>query len=293
MNYFNKFPLINYNGHLAVNLLTRAQLSDQTRAQRSVFYPYTIKDYDRVDNLSENYYDSPEYSWLIWMTNDMIDPYYDYPLSDEDFDAYVTDKYTSIALANRKIKYYRTKWANEEGVISVSQYNGLNDSFKKYFNPVVDVNYGITGYSRRKADITVNTNKTVQITFTSATGTFIAGEEIYRSSNTSIYAECLHPAVPVADVGTTKYISIQHVVGAFDAGNVIVGKQSGATATIATATTVLGSETLASTEADYWEAVSCYDFEYELNQRKKQIKLLDSRYRNTIEAELQRTMDTQ
>ena len=291
MNYFNKFPLINYNGHLAVNLLTRAQLSDQTRAQRSVFYPYTIKDYDRVDNLSENYYDSPEYSWLIWMTNDMIDPYYDYPLSDEDFDAYITDKYTSIALANRKIKYYRTKWANEEGVISVSQYNGLNNSFKKYFNPVVDVNYGITGYSRRKADITVNTNKTVQLTFSSTTGTFIAGEEVYRSGNTAVYAECLHPAVLVADVGTTKYISIQHVVGAFAAGNVIVGKQSGATATIATATTV--TETLASTEADYWEAVSCYDFEYELNQRKKQIKLLDSRYRNTIEAELQRTMDTQ
>ncbi len=291
MNYFNKFPLINYNGHLAVNLLTRAQLSDQTRAQRSVFYPYTIKDYDRVDNLSENYYDSPEYSWLIWMTNDMIDPYYDYPLSDEDFDAYVTDKYTSIALANRKIKYYRTKWANEEGVISVSQYNSLNNSFKKYFNPVVDVNYGITGYSRRKADITVNTNKTVQLTFSSTTGTFIAGEEVYRSGNTAVYAECLHPAVLVADVGTTKYISIQHVVGAFGAGNVIVGKQSGATATIATATTV--TETLASTEADYWEAVSCYDFEYELNQRKKQIKLLDSRYRNTIEAELQRTMDTQ
>lgn len=291
MNYFNKFPLINYNGHLAVNLLTRAQLSDQTRAQRSVFYPYTIKDYDRVDNLSENYYDSPEYSWLIWMTNDMIDPYYDYPLSDEDFDAYVTDKYTSIALANRKIKYYRTKWANEEGVISVSQYNSLNNSFKKYFNPVVDVNYGITGYSRRKADITVNTNKTVQLTFSSTTGTFIAGEEVYRSGNTAVYAECLHPAVLVADVGTTKYISIQHVVGAFGAGNVIVGKQSGATATIATATTV--SQTLASTEPDYWEAVSCYDFEYELNQRKKQIKLLDSRYRNTIEAELQRTMDTQ
>jgi len=291
MNYFNKFPLINYNGHLAVNLLTRAQLSDQTRAQRSVFYPYTIKDYDRVDNLSENYYDSPEYSWLIWMTNDMIDPYYDYPLSDEDFDAYVTDKYTSIALANRKIKYYRTKWANEEGVISVSQYNSLNNSFKKYFNPVVDVNYGITGYSRRKADITVNTNKTVQLTFSSTTGTFIAGEEVYRSGNTAVYAECLHPAVLVADVGTTKYISIQHVVGAFGAGNVIVGKQSNATATIATATTV--SQTLASTEPDYWEAVSCYDFEYELNQRKKQIKLLDSRYRNTIEAELQRTMDTQ
>lgn len=289
MNYFNKFPIINYNGHLAVNLLTRAQLSEQTRSQRSIFYPYTIRDYDRADNLSENYYDSPEYSWLIWMTNDIVDPYYDYPLSDDDFDVYVTDKYGSIAQANRKIKYYRTKWANEEGVISISAFNALTSGFKKYYSPVTDENYTVTGYTRRKADVIVNTNKVVQLTLNSIVGTFVEGEEIYKLGNTAIYSECLHPATAVSDVGTAKFISVQHMVGAFAASDTIVGKTSSAVATVTSASTV--SETLASTEADYWETVTCYDFEQELNQKKKQIKLLDSRYRNTVEAELQRTME--
>lgn len=292
MNYFNKFPLINYGGHLAVNLLTRAQLSDQTRAQRSIFYPYTIRDYDRADNLSDNYYDSPEYTWLIWMTNDMIDPYYDYPLSDDDFDAYVTDKYGSIAQANRKIKYYRTKWVNEEGTLSISQFNSLDSRYKKYYDPLTDDNYGITGYARRKADVIVNTNKVIQILIAGpAVGEFLKGEEIYKQGDNSVYGECTHGIQYPAPATESVYVGIQHMVGAFQVGDVMVGKTSGAYATIVQVNLI--SETLASTEADYWEAVTCYDYEQELNQKKKEIKLLDSRYRNTVEAELQRTMDTQ
>jgi len=292
MNYFNKFPLINYNGHMAVNLLTRAQLSDQTREQRSIFYPYTIRDYDRADNLSENYYDSPEYTWLIWMTNDMIDPYYDYPLSDDDFDVYVTDKYGSIAQANRKIKYYRTKWINEEGTLTVSQFNSLDSRYKKYYDPLTDNNYGINGYARRKADVIVNTNKVVQILITGpVSGEFIAGEEIYKQGDPTIYSECVHGINYPAVASDSTYLGVQHMIGEFEAGDVLVGKTSGALATVNTASVI--SETLASTEADYWEAVSCYEYEQELNQKKRQVKLLDSRYRNTIDAELQRKMDTQ
>lgn len=291
MNYFNKFPLINYNGHTAVNLLTRAQLSKSTKGDKTVFYPYTIRDYDRADNLSENYYDSPEYSWLIWMTNDMIDPYYDYPLSDDDFEAYVKDKYGSIAEANRKIKYYRTKWVNDEGVISPAQFESLDSRYKKYHDPVVDMDYGITGYKRRKADVTVNTNKVLQITLGSRTGEFVKGEEIYKQGDTAVYSECVHPVNYPVPEGFDAHIGLQHIVGTFSAGNVLIGKTSGATATIGLVTTI--TETLATTEADYWESVSCYDFEYEINQKKKEIKLLDGRYRNQVESELQRVMDIQ
>jgi hypothetical protein len=291
MNYFNKFPLINYNGHTAVNLLTRAQLSKSTKSDKTVFYPYTIRDYDRADNLSENYYDSPDYSWLIWMTNDMIDPYYDYPLSDDDFEAYVKDKYGSIAEANRKIKYYRTKWVNDEGVISPAQFESLDSRYKKYHDPVVDMDYGITGYKRRKADVTVNTNKVLQITLTNRTGEFVKGEEIYKQSNSAVYSECVHPVNYPVPEGQDAHIGLQHLVGTFVFGDIMVGKTSGATATVGTVTTI--AETLATTEADYWESVSCYDFEYEINQKKKEIKLLDGRYRNQVESELQRVMDIQ
>lgn len=294
MNYFNKFPLINYDGQLAVNLLTRAQISPQTRAQKTIYYPYTIRDYDRADNLSENYYDSPEYTWLIWMTNDMIDPYYDYPLSDEDLDAYITDKYGSIAAANRTVKYYRVKWANEEAITSTSDYEALDSRYKKYYDPVVDYNYGITGYKRKRNDVTVNTNKVLQIIITAPVTNhahFTKGEEIYKQGDTSVYAQCIHDVDYPVPEDQSSVVGLQHIVGSFQAGDVMVGKTSGSTATIYEVNTI--SETLASTEADYWEAVSCYDFEYELNQRKKEIKLLDNRYRNQVESELQRVMSTQ
>lgn len=296
MNYFDKFPLINYNGHMAVNLMSRARLSNSTRAQKTMFYPYTIRDYDRVDNLSENYYDSPEYSWLIWMTNDMIDPYYDYPLSDDDFDAYIADKYGSIANAYRKVKYYRTKWVNDEAILSISEFNSLDSRYKKYYDPVVDINYGVKGYKRKQSDVITNTNRAYLVFVTGPvtnSGEFITGEEVYKVSDPSVYSECSHGIHRghAEESEAASFITLRHVFGEFEVGDQIAGKTSGATGYIGSITLV--SESLASTEADFWEPVSCYDYEYELNQKKKQIKLIDVRYRNEIEAELQRVMDTQ
>ena len=49
MNYFNKLPTINYNGYAVKNILTRAAISNGTRKNRLVYYPYTVKEDDRID----------------------------------------------------------------------------------------------------------------------------------------------------------------------------------------------------------------------------------------------------
>jgi hypothetical protein len=36
-------------------------------------------------------------TWLVLLANNMTDPYYDWPLSDEEFDQYFTDKYSSFS----------------------------------------------------------------------------------------------------------------------------------------------------------------------------------------------------
>jgi hypothetical protein len=277
MNYFNKIPTINYNGYTVKNLLARAKISDKTKANKLAFYPYTMKETERADILSNDYYDSPGYTWLIWLANDIVDPYYDMPMDENDFYRFIETKYGSYQTAARKVKYYRMKYDNEER-LTIAEFNGLNSSLKKYYDPVVDNNYGVQRYKRKQDDHIAQTNKVVQLTFTAEITPFTVGEEIRVNSDNYAFVTFSNATV------TTCH----HVTGAFSEGNTVTGQESNVSATVSTATIL--SETLASTDAAYWEPVTFLDYEQELNEMKKEIQLLDVRYRGQAELELKRTM---
>lgn len=277
MNYFNKIPSIIYNGQVAKNLLARANLSAQTRATKTAFYPYVMGDTDRADTLSYHYYDNPGYTWLIWMTNNSVDPYYSLALTEDDFNSHIVSKYGSMEKAMRKIAFYRTT-LNKEDRITIAQYNTMPYNFRKYYEPVLDVNALVVGYKRKtELDIT-NTNQIITMSMATVNGNFTVGEEIQVDGTHYAF-------VTYADAST---ITCQHINGGFQIGDTITGRESFATATITSINTLV--ETLAYTEASYWEPISFFDYERELNEDKKNIQLLDVRYKGLAEAELKRVM---
>lgn len=277
MNYFNKLPTIIYNGQVAKNLLARAKLSDRTLSNKNAFYPYTMDETDRADTLSQHYYDNPGYTWLIWMANNTIDPYYSMPMTETDFSNYLISKYGSVAKAMRKIAFYRTTY-DKETRISVSAYNSLPSRFMKYYEPLFDSYDNIIAYRRSFNLDTTNTNRIVSITLATVNGNFTVGEEIQVNGTN-------YGFVTLVD-GTT--VTCQHVNGTFSAGNTVTGQDSGATGTVTSSTTLV--ETIAYTDAAYWEPISYYDHEREINEDKKHVKLLDVRYKGQAEAELKRLM---
>jgi hypothetical protein len=277
MNYFNKIPTIIYDGQVAKNLLARAKLSDSTIKNKSAFYPYTMDDSDRADTISQHYYEKPGYTWLIWMANNTIDPYYSMALTEDNFNNHIISKYGSQEKAMRKIAFYRTT-LNAENRISVSQYSTLTPRFMKYYEPVLD-GYGMIIEYRRKSDQDVtNTNKIITLSLSTVNGNFTVGEEVQVDGTNYAF-------ITLVDGNT---ITCQHVNGTFSTGNRITGKESGATATVVSSTTIV--ETIAFTDAAYWEAISYYDYERELNEDKKQVNLLDARYKSQAESELKRLM---
>jgi len=277
MNYFNKIPTITYNGQVAKNLLTRAKLSDQTMNSKTAFYPYIMDETDRADTLSQHYYDNPGYTWLIWMSNNTIDPYYSMPLTESDLNNYLIDKYGSLERAMRKIAFYRTTY-NSETRISVSDYSTLPPRFMKYYEPVYDNYLNIRQYKRKSDTDTTNTNKIITMTLTVVNGNFAVDEEIQVDGTNYAF-------VTLVDGNT---ITCQHVNGTFSVGNVITGKDSGAYGTITSVTTLV--ETIAFTDVLYWEPVTYYDYERELNEDKKNIKLLGAGFKREAESELKRLM---
>jgi len=300
MNYFNKIPIISYNGYDVRNILARGQLSKKSKASYSLFYPYTMKDDDRIDRLAANYYDDPGYTWLIWYANETIDPYYDLPLSDLDLASYIKNKYGSIEASARKIKHYRIDWVNDQSELTPSEFNQLsiddfNGSHRKYYDVVLD-SYGLVKkYVRKQDDSILLTNQTVILNLTNTTGTFVKDEELRVNNDPMIYAF-------VKSV-TGSTITIQHTTGfpvdpsiaagVFFSlsdtfiGFTVAGQESGATGEIDSGTAI---KTMAEVDNTYWSPVTYLDYEYEENAKKKYIQLIGSNYKNTTEEQLKRIM---
>lgn len=105
--YFNKFPDIEYNGSTAKNITLRARVLDKFRLQSTNFYSYTVKDNETADSIAFDYYDDPNYVWLIYYCNDIIDPYHDWYMNSLVFDKYIEKKYGSVVAAMEEVLYYK------------------------------------------------------------------------------------------------------------------------------------------------------------------------------------------
>lgn len=105
--YFSKFPIVTYSGVSVRNITLRANFIASFKNNASNFYPYTLKDGETADALAYDYYGDPNYVWVIYMANNIIDPYYDWPLSSTQLDKFVANKYGSVAEAQSQILYYK------------------------------------------------------------------------------------------------------------------------------------------------------------------------------------------
>lgn len=285
--YFKNLPTISYNGYPAKNIVSLARLSEETLNNRTLFYPYTIEESDRPDIISNNYYDDPNYVWLVFLSNNIVDPYFDMPLDDYNFDLYIQKKYGSIANAQQTIAYYSNNWSIDESELSVSEYNALESYQKKYFQPTIDQLNNVISYVRKRDDTIASTNQTVMMSLGNTNGTFSTGEKV-----TQRYANGVYSANAFVSFANSVAMSVQHVTGEVIASNssvilTLTGVTSGATANV---TEVSVTHTIPENEIGYWSAVSYYDHEEKINSQKKEIYLLDYRYKGTAESEFKRIM---
>ena len=118
---FRSFPKVNYslkknkNFELLTNVTLRFKVRDIIKNRTAIYFDYVVKDSDRPDIIASKYYDDPTLDWIIFLVNDIVDPYYDWPLSDESFDSYMRTLYGSTAEAKSTVFEYR-KIINNQSV---------------------------------------------------------------------------------------------------------------------------------------------------------------------------------
>ena len=113
-NYFRNLPKVRYdingaepNKYLNVtNIMKRISFKPAVIEDISEYYPYRVKEGERPDIISHQKYGSVAYAYLIMLVNDIYDPLFDWPLSAQQFEKYLTNKYGSVSSAMGTTKYY-------------------------------------------------------------------------------------------------------------------------------------------------------------------------------------------
>ena len=263
--YFDRFPIVDYDGDIAKNILARVDFTEKTKRDIYSTFEFTLEEgFERPDLLSYNYYGSSKFDWMIYLTNNIVDPYYDYYKSAEDFKSYMETKYGSNSNARSITLFYRLNWHEDERTITVQQYEALvadeTANARKYWKPKLTNTGAVIGYERIKEDWTVSTNKVLSLSLTVSPSGFAVGDRVTQTS-TGAYA-----TVDYIDLENNT-LTVKHVNGTFTVNEAEGIKEI----------TVI-SQNIPEAETEYWYAVNAYDDEQETNELKRNVFVLKSSY---------------
>jgi len=99
MSYFNYFPLMAYdvkgdrNYKLVPDIIKRVKIRSAVKSGALLFDKYDVKYGERPEDIAFKYYDDAELHWVVLLTNNITDRYYEWPMTQPDFEDYLTDKY--------------------------------------------------------------------------------------------------------------------------------------------------------------------------------------------------------
>jgi predicted DNA-binding protein YlxM (UPF0122 family) len=283
--YFEYFPKILYdvnkndlsNYKVVTNILSRVGFIRDILNNASAYTLYIIKESDRPEILADKMYGDPEAHWLILYANNILDPQYDWPMDSKTFSKHIKDKYGSIEAAKTGVHHYEkvierlnsttntttTKRIkvdkNAYYVLSLEDANGTLSTA----NVIVGQNSSANGY------IVYDAGSNTYTVLANNNLVFETGEEVY-----------ITPANVTANIATVNDTALNTGAEDYFFDDLSV--------TQSVNTYEVSGDTI--TETIYRQAVSYYDYEDELNESKRLIKIVKNEYYEQILSEFKNLM---
>lgn len=110
--YFDPFPAKDYKAPgskvftKATDITRRFTLDSFILDNDVIFDEYRVRDGERPDMVAFDYYQNANLDWLILLTNQIKDPYFQWVMSYEQFNAYIKAKYGSVEYALSTVHHY-------------------------------------------------------------------------------------------------------------------------------------------------------------------------------------------
>ena len=130
---------------LLPNILRRVKLRSGIRSGSFLFDNYDVADGERPEDIAFKLYGDPEYHWVILMTNNIPDRYYQWPLTQPQFQEYMKDKYG----AGNEDAVHHYEITQTSGPTSSRDYSHMVECNSDETNPTIISN---RDYEQRKQD---------------------------------------------------------------------------------------------------------------------------------------------
>lgn len=279
--YFQPFPTTSYANVECVDIIRSNEIKQSILRNTSLYYNFIVREGQRPDTLSYDYYDTPYFDWLVYKSNNIVDPYYDWYMTQSTFDSYMVSKYGSIERAIETTLFYYVNWQTNDQRLTAAGYQALGSKQRPYWRPGTDA---ATYFVRKELDWKVSTNMIVKVPLTSVSAVslndYVAQYDTQNGGTSNASGE-------VSFVGS-DYILVRCVTGTFTNGKWISANPfavSGLTYTQINDTPTIMEYTIPQEVSVYWTKMSAYDYELTLNEEKKNIKLISKEYSKTIQRE--------
>ena len=99
--YFSQFEQGYYdlkgdgNEKLVTDLMTRVKVREKIIDEASLYDRYDVPSGERPEDTAFKHFGSAQYHWVILMTNNITDAFYEWPMSEQTFETFLEDKYTN------------------------------------------------------------------------------------------------------------------------------------------------------------------------------------------------------
>jgi hypothetical protein len=271
--YFSKFPIISYANNQVRNISERVKILHTRLINPDSYYPIELGEDIRADVLAETLYQDSYLDWLLWVNNTTVDPYYGWHMSAPEFHSYIRDKYGSIEYAEQQILYYRTAWPTETSPkLSKTTYdNVIPKTWQKFFQAIYEEMSGkLLYYMQPYMDWRMNTNQLLQwqVSMTNANTVFANDHILQVTSGGNVIGQA-----QVVEANSSVVIA-QHASGFTTTPN---GLQDmfNTTLTATASNTIILSQNISLNEAVFWEPLTAYDYEDEINAGKRFVSVID------------------
>lgn len=277
---------------LVSNIFAKTAFISNILEDSTLYYPYDVMEGEKPEDVAYKFYGDPKKYWIILMSNNCIDPQYDWPMGSGVFANFINSKYSSLNLtldpsetfgasdySTGEVVYQGSDIVGSSAKANVVDYDYTNKSLQINFpSEVFSVDSSVTGLNSEVSHniISINSNNDG---FNWASNTNI--HFVQNISKQNSYDQKITKSENI--ISQTSYDNSRiHSSGA-DKLYTIVDYTS------KNESFVLSDGTTFSMQTNYYP-VSYYDYEQNNNEAKRHIKIIQPQYASVIESELVKLM---
>lgn len=295
--YFSYFPRIPYtleddntNTQFIVNILARSKFLKEISDQAAAYYEYSIQDNETAEIIADKLYGDPNRHWIILLFNKITNPLYEFPMSNYTFEEFMYSKYgQTIGEAQSTLHHYELEVERSTYVrnyktdtntdrYTIDEYEVDFDTGKLTPRTLPAVNGSL------EIDYTIiNMQEQVKVPLTGLLTTYSGDTTVYGTGTTFLSQVAINDIIFIG--GVRRYVTA-----------VLSNTQLTLRASAGNFTNVSGEVMQRSNEIreeiTRINGISNYTYEFNLNEARRQIKLLDRQYVVRVEDEFRKLMQS-